>query len=319
MLFGKIFLRFTSGENDLRSMGKAFEMSQRKTILVVQARCTSERLPRKVMLPLGGRRVIEHVLTSVKSAHLVDTVILATTGNAADDDLARVGAAMGVRVCRGSEHDVLGRFLLAIDGVEGDVIIRNTADEPLLDPTVIDLVIGQFLKGGCDYASNMIERTWPRGMDTEVFSRQALETSDRLGTTPEHHADASGVVCIEIGNVAAGGVLARFASLYRYVRGLPDATAAFRVSGTRSVSGSRWRNDRLAEGASRGGSHQHGGATEAGVRTAVLREACISWFVDRVSSIAAICGFFARSKSSESTSIIRDAQDCRISWLNTQM
>jgi len=186
MLFGKIFLRFTSGENDLRSMGKAFEMSQRKTILVVQARCTSERLPRKVMLPLGGRRVIEHVLTSVKSAHLVDTVILATTGNAADDDLARVGAAMGVRVCRGSEHDVLGRFLLAIDGVEGDVIIRNTADEPLLDPTVIDLVIGQFLKGGCDYASNMIERTWPRGMDTEVFSRQALETSDRLGTTPEH-------------------------------------------------------------------------------------------------------------------------------------
>jgi len=161
-------------------------MNARKVILVVQARCTSERLPRKVLLPLGSKRVIEHVLTSVKCARLVDTVILATTVNAADDELARVGEQMGVRVCRGSEHDVLGRFLQAIDGVEGDVILRNTADDPLLDPVVIDQVIGQFLKGGCDYASNMIERTWPRGMDTEVFSRQALETSDRLGTTQEH-------------------------------------------------------------------------------------------------------------------------------------
>jgi spore coat polysaccharide biosynthesis protein SpsF len=161
-------------------------MKQHKAILIIQARSTSERLPGKVLLPLGSKRVIEHVLTAAKASSLADTVILATTTNAADDPLAQIGEQMGVRVVRGSEHDVLGRFMQAIARVEGDVIIRNTADDPLLDPRVIDAVIGHYLKGGCDYASNIIQRTWPRGMDTEVFSREALILADRLGTAPEH-------------------------------------------------------------------------------------------------------------------------------------
>jgi spore coat polysaccharide biosynthesis protein SpsF len=161
-------------------------MEQHKIILIVQARCTSERLPNKVLLPLGRKRVIDHVLTAAKASSLADTVILATTTSAADDPLAQIGEQMGVRVFRGSEHDVLGRFMQAIAGVEGDVIIRNTADDPLLDPRVIDTVIGHYLKGSCDYASNIIRRSWPRGMDTEVFSRKALTLADQLGTAPEH-------------------------------------------------------------------------------------------------------------------------------------
>ncbi len=163
-----------------------FSMEQEKIISVVQARCTSERLPNKVLLPLGSKRVIEHVLASVKAAGLVDTIILATTTNPADDLLAQIGEQMDVKIYRGSEHDVLDRFSQAVKDVEGEIIVRNTADDPLLDPKVIDLVVGHFLKGGCDYASNIVDRTWPRGMDTEVFSRKALMLSNELGIEVEH-------------------------------------------------------------------------------------------------------------------------------------
>ncbi len=159
---------------------------QKRVIAVIQARTNSERLPRKVLMPLGGRPVIDHVIIAVKGATLIDSVVLATTVQACDDELAAAGERMGVRVFRGSENDVLGRFVEALECDNADVVIRITADNPLLDPLVIDRVVQEFLRGGCDYASNNLERSWPRGMDTEVFTRHALDRAHREGLLPEH-------------------------------------------------------------------------------------------------------------------------------------
>jgi spore coat polysaccharide biosynthesis protein SpsF len=129
--------------------------------------------------------VIEHVLLAIRAASLIDDVVLATTASPADDRLVGIGEALGIRVFRGSEADVLGRFIGALEDDPADIVVRHTADDPLLDPAVIDTVIGQYLKGGCDYASNIIERSWPRGLDTEVLSRNALIRSHREGKRSE--------------------------------------------------------------------------------------------------------------------------------------
>lgn len=156
-----------------------------RVVAVVQARCGSERLPGKVLLPLAGRPVVEHVLRSAQATPSIDEVVLATTTGAADDELAALGEALGVRTTRGSEDDVLGRFVAALEGDPADVVVRLTADNPLLDPAVTDAVVRRFAIGDCDYASNNGERSWPRGLDCEVLSRAALQRADRDGQRPE--------------------------------------------------------------------------------------------------------------------------------------
>jgi len=123
---------------------------------------------------LADDPVIVHVLRAIREASRVDELILATTTNAADDALADIGRRTGTRVFRGDEHDVLGRFVGALEGSSAELVLRHTADDPLLDPAVIDAVVADFLKGGRDYASNILERSWPRGLDTELVSMEAL-------------------------------------------------------------------------------------------------------------------------------------------------
>jgi spore coat polysaccharide biosynthesis protein SpsF len=130
--------------------------------------------------------MVQHVLTAAAAASLVDDVILATTTRDQDDPLAELAKSLGVPVRRGSETDVLGRFVEAIDGVDASAVVRLTGDNPLLDPGVIDIVVAHFLKHDCDYASNSLERSWPRGLDTEVITREALERSDREALEPEY-------------------------------------------------------------------------------------------------------------------------------------
>lgn len=156
-----------------------------RVVAVVQARCRSERLPGKVLLELAGRPVVEHVVRAARAVASIDDVVLATSTEAADDPLAAVGEALGVRTVRGSEHDVLGRFVAALEGDRAGAVVRLTADNPLLDPAVAELVVQRFLRGDCDYASNNGERSWPRGLDCEVISREALRRSARDGHRPE--------------------------------------------------------------------------------------------------------------------------------------
>lgn len=146
---------------------------------VIQARMTSTRLPGKVLLRAAGREMLAHQIDRVRRARSVETVCIATTGNAEDDPVAALAAREGVAVFRGSEHDVLDRFVKAAGHVGATVAVRLTGDCPLTDPALIDAVVEVFrtAQPPVDYASNSFPRTWPVGLDVEVASMPALQAA----------------------------------------------------------------------------------------------------------------------------------------------
>ena len=147
---------------------------------VIQARVGSTRFPGKVLEDLGGRPVLEWVVRAARSATQIDTVVVATSTRAADDVVAELAAHLGVAVVRGSEDDVLSRFVAALDAHPADAIVRLTADCPLLDPTLIDAVAGAWVASPThDYVSTVLVRCLPRGMDVELVTAGALRAVDR--------------------------------------------------------------------------------------------------------------------------------------------
>lgn len=144
------------------------------TALIVQARMTSTRLPGKVLMPLGGRPMLACLVERLRRVSLADRIIIATTTNATDDVIAKFCEDNAVDCYRGSEHDVLSRYAEAAQHYGADTVVRITSDCPLLDPALVDRVISAYRDGDVDYASNMIEPTWPYGMAVEVFSRNVL-------------------------------------------------------------------------------------------------------------------------------------------------
>jgi spore coat polysaccharide biosynthesis protein SpsF len=157
-----------------------------RTAIVVQARMTSTRLPGKVLMPVAGRPMLAQQLRRLRECRLAQEIVVATTTNSTDDPVAEVAWRQGVCLFRGSESDVLGRYLGAARKVCADVVVRVTADCPLIDAGVTDRVIGELLEraDACDYASNVFERTWPRGLDTEAFFMDTLARMERLGKSP---------------------------------------------------------------------------------------------------------------------------------------
>ncbi len=153
-------------------------MNTKKIVLVVQARMSSTRLPGKVMQDIAGHPAIWWTLTRARRAKGLDSVWLACSALPADDPLAAFGASLDVRVFRGDEHDVLGRFAAIARQTNADAIIRLTGDCPLTDPDVIELAINRFGTGDVDYVSNHLVRSYPDGLDVEIFSRAALERAD---------------------------------------------------------------------------------------------------------------------------------------------
>lgn len=161
-------------------------------VAIVQARMGSSRLPGKSLAEIVNRPMLWHVIERVKRATLVDRVVVATSTSAADDAIDELCRENGVACYRGSENDVLDRFYLAARQEKASQIVRITGDCPMIDPEVIDRVVRRFQRGDLDYASNAMVRSYPDGLDTEVFSFQALErawheatkTSEREHVTP---------------------------------------------------------------------------------------------------------------------------------------
>lgn len=151
---------------------------------IVQARMGSSRLPGKSLRPLRGRAMVHHVLVRAAAIPCVDWTILATSDNPVDDELASHVKRLGFQVFRGPEQDVLARFAQAARLKRADAVVRVTGDCPLLCPSVSGRVVSAFLAGGCDYASNTLDRTYPKGLDTEVFAAEALFRADREATDP---------------------------------------------------------------------------------------------------------------------------------------
>ena len=143
-------------------------------IAIIQARLGSTRLPNKVMKYLGDKTVLEHVVSRVKQSKYIDEVFVATTIDRNNLPIIHLCSSQNIRVFFGSEEDVLDRFYQLAKLICPEHIVRITADCPLIDPEIIDLIIKTHLGSNCDYTSNTIEDSYPDGLDTEIFTFSSL-------------------------------------------------------------------------------------------------------------------------------------------------
>lgn len=150
-------------------------------VAIIQARQGSTRLPGKVMMEVLGKPLLDYLIERVKRAKFLKKIVVATTYLKEDDAIAEFCESHSVPCYRGEIEDVLGRYLGAAQFFSADVIVRLTGDCPLLDPDVIDQVIATYFRlyPKIDYAANTLERTYPRGLDVEVFSLDSLKIADR--------------------------------------------------------------------------------------------------------------------------------------------
>ena len=148
---------------------------------IVQARLGSTRLPGKVLEDLAGQPMLVRVVNRVSRAKTIDVVVVATTTRPADDAIVRLCEEQGWPFFRGSEADLLDRYYRAALAFKANVLVRITSDCPLIDPGVIDTVVTELLSHPTevDYVSNTQQRTYPRGLDTEVMTLRALERAWR--------------------------------------------------------------------------------------------------------------------------------------------
>jgi spore coat polysaccharide biosynthesis protein SpsF len=154
-----------------------------KTVAIVQARMTSTRLPGKILADLEGAPMLARQLARLRLSSTLDEIMVATTTNATDDPVVALCDSLSVSVFRGSEHDVLARYQGAAAASGGDVIVRITADCPLIDATLVDRVVNALGHDRADYASNVAKRTYPRGLDVEAFTRTTLDRCHTLGAS----------------------------------------------------------------------------------------------------------------------------------------
>jgi spore coat polysaccharide biosynthesis protein SpsF len=154
-----------------------------KTVAIIQARMGSTRLPGKVLKNLCGRPVLEHVINRVRQMKQIHDIVIATTCRTQDDIIAELSGRLSVIHFRGSEDDVLSRYYFAAKEIKADHIVRITSDCPLFDPIVGDAVVRFYQEYGYDIVSNAgaldSKRTFPPGLDTEVFSFPVLENAFR--------------------------------------------------------------------------------------------------------------------------------------------
>ena len=155
-----------------------------KRVAIIQARTDSRRLPGKVLMPVAGRPMLEQQLLRMAGCRSIDVTVLATTDRRADDDIAELGTRLGFAVVRGALKDVLGRYRQAASEHAADVVVRLTADCPLVDPGVVDLVVDSLAaEPGSDYASNVVTRTYPHGLDVEAMYSDVVLRLSRLATS----------------------------------------------------------------------------------------------------------------------------------------
>lgn len=158
-----------------------------RVVAIVQARMASTRLPGKVLAEAAGRTLLAHVVERLRRATALDDVTIATSDGPADDPIAREAERLGVAVVRGSETDVLDRFRLAAAARGAGVVVRITADCPLLDPAEVDRVVSVLLaQTAIDYATNHPPegRRVPLGQAVEAMTREALERAAAEATEP---------------------------------------------------------------------------------------------------------------------------------------
>ncbi len=167
-------------------------MAENKRIVAtIEARMTSSRFPGKVLMEACGKPMLQHMIERLQRVPSLDGIVVATTGNDADVPIVNLAQRMGVGFFQGSEYDVLLRVLHSARAYDIDVIVEMTGDCPLIDPVLVEDCIRGYQVAGVDYVSNVLERTYPRGMDTQVFATEVLaDVADRTDD-PEDHEHVS--------------------------------------------------------------------------------------------------------------------------------
>jgi spore coat polysaccharide biosynthesis protein SpsF len=153
-------------------------------VAIVQARMGSQRLPGKVLKTVCGKTLLEHQMERMLRATSLKRIVVATSVSKPDDTIQSLVQSRGWECFRGSERDVLSRYVEAARIFEVDPIVRMTMDCPLIDPQVIDRVVERYLGGGYDFVTNNLIPTFPHGLDLEVFSREALEIAQEESADP---------------------------------------------------------------------------------------------------------------------------------------
>ena len=157
---------------------------QKKIEAIIQVRMGSTRLPRKVLADIEGKPMIWHVVNRLKFSKKLDEIILAIPDSKENDVLEKFAKDNKIKYFRGSEKDCLSRYYETAKKFKCDVIVRITSDCPLIDPKIVDLAIKKHLNSGADYTSNIFKRTFPRGLDTEVFNFSTLEQVRKKSEKP---------------------------------------------------------------------------------------------------------------------------------------
>lgn len=155
-----------------------------QVIAIVQARMSSSRLPNKVLMPILNKPMLEHQITRIKRAKLIDKIIIATSSNIEDNAIAKLGKQMNITVYQGDLHDVLSRYYHAAQSFNSKHIVRLTGDCPLIDADIIDQVISLHIEKCADYTSNCQKPCFPDGLDVEIFTKRALMLSFKNAIKP---------------------------------------------------------------------------------------------------------------------------------------
>ena len=148
-----------------------------KIIATIEARMSSSRLPGKVLLEASGQSMIEHLVNRLKNVPSLDEIVLATTVNEADNVLEELSEDLNINCYRGSEDDVMNRVIAAGEFFGADILVEITGDCPIIDPQIVEQVIRIFNANEYDYVSNAHVRSYPDGMDTQVFHLNTLKRS----------------------------------------------------------------------------------------------------------------------------------------------
>jgi spore coat polysaccharide biosynthesis protein SpsF len=166
-----------------------------KIVATIEARMTSTRLPGKVLLEAGGKSMLRHLVDRLKTVPSISEIVLATTINNADNPLEAFAKDNDIKCYRGSEHDVMSRVIEAAASAEADIVVEITGDCPIIDPQIVEQTIRMFVGNNADYASNSIIRSYPDGMDTQVFRLGTLQRSAAMTNDPIDHEHVTLHMC----------------------------------------------------------------------------------------------------------------------------
>jgi spore coat polysaccharide biosynthesis protein SpsF len=155
-----------------------------KVVAIVEARMASTRLPGKVLLPAAGRPMLAHLVERLRAAPSIDHIVIATTTSPGDEVIERFAAGAGVGCFRGSPDDVMQRVLEAGTAFDADIVVEVTGDCPIVDPEIVEQTIRMFRAHSASYVSNCGVRTYPDGMEVQVFPLAALRRSAEMTVEP---------------------------------------------------------------------------------------------------------------------------------------